>query len=145
MKGTSTVPGFVATWDVASDGSLSASFVKSMPPSVKDGALPFGIVNVVGAKDAVLASDVDLGATVYDFSKAQTRYLPTPIAGQLATCWAQYSEKTSTYWLSDFDAVKIYEMSVDSKSLEAKLLNTMELGGENNPLEIQVANVNGNE
>jgi hypothetical protein len=145
VKGTPTVPGFVATWNVASDGSLSSTFVKSMPPSVKDGALPFGIANVIGATDAILASDVDIGATVYDFAVPKTAYNPTPISGQMATCWVQYSEKTGSYWVSDFDAVKIYEMTVDLKNLEARLVSTLQLGDDNNPLEIAIGTTSGNE
>lgn len=145
VKGTPTVPGFIATWSVNADGSLSSSFTKSMPPSVSDGALPFGIENVIGAKDAVLASDVDLGVTVYDFSKTPTAYHPTAIQGQMATCWAQYSAKTASYWLSDFNANKIYNISVDLATLEASLKSSLALGTNGNPLEIRVVAIGSKE
>jgi hypothetical protein len=145
VKGNMTDPGFLATWDVAHNGGLSSTFVKTTPPSISDGGVQFGMTNVIGAKDAVIVSDVALGATVYDFSASPTRFFPTTIPGQLATCWVQYSNKTSSYWLSDLSTNKIYEMTVDLHTLVAKLINTIDLGYNNGPLEITVATVNGNE
>jgi len=145
VKGNTSVPGFLGTWAVNPDGSLSSSFTTAMPPSLSDGPAQYGMVNVVGAKDAVLVSDAVIGATVYDFSTPQTRFLPTPIPGQLATCWVQYSSKTGTYWLSDTFANKLYEMSVNLQTLKATLINTIDLGANNEPLEITVATIGGND
>jgi len=122
VKGTPpSTSGFIATWNVAHDGTLSSSFTKTSPPS-GDGLLPFGMANIVGASDAIMATDPALGLTIYDFSKPKTAYAPLTIDGQLATCWAEYSKVTSSYWLSDLDANRIYEVSVEKETLKPTLL-----------------------
>jgi len=140
--GPPAVSGFVATWDVAKDGTLSHSFTKTIPTS-GDGLLPFGMTNVVGSKDAVMVTDPALGLTVYDFSKPTVSYEPLTIDGQMATCWVEYSTATESYWLSDLVSNNVYEASVDPKTLKPTLLSTFSLGGENDPTDIAIGTVLG--
>jgi len=145
VKGNLTSGGYIASWDVAADGRLSPSFTKSVPLFPNDGGFPYGMVNVVGAEDAVIASDPVLGLTIYDFSKKNTTYIPLTIDGQIATCWVEYSSATSSYWLSDVTAGKIYEVSVDSKTLKPSLLSSHDLGTPNNATELAVGTVSGDQ
>lgn len=137
-----SIIGFIATWNVAHDGTLSSSFTKTYPPS-GEGLAPFGMANIVGASDAVMATDPALGLTVYDFAKAKTTYAPLTIDGQLATCWVEYSKATSSYWLSDVGSNKIYEVSVEKKTLKPTLLNTFNLADSNNPTDVAVGTILG--
>ena len=143
VKGTppSTI-GFVATWNVAHDGRLSSSFTKTYPPA-GDGLALFGMANIVGASDAVMIADPALGLTVYDFSRPKATFAPLTIDGQKATCWAKYSKATSSYWLSDLDANRVYEVSVQKGTLKSTLLTTFDLADSNNPTELAVATVSG--
>jgi hypothetical protein len=143
VKGTSPSDrGFVATWDVGRDGRLSSTFVKTVPPP-GDGLAPFGMSNIVGAKDAVMVTDPGLGLTIYDFSKSPVTFAPLTIAGQVATCWAECSIATSSYWLSDLDVNRIYEVSVQQGSLKPTLLSNFGLATDNNSTDIAIATVLG--
>src|SRR6201999_1009490 len=129
---------------VAEDGNLSPTFTKAFPP-VGKGGLTFGMINVVGSPDAVLATDPILGLTVYDFSKPKTAYLPLTIAGQNATCWVEYSKTTSSYWLSDLATSKIYEVAVDTGTLKSTLLSTFTLSSLSRPNDIAIGSIFGKE
>jgi hypothetical protein len=137
-----SLAGFVATWDVAHNGTLSSEFTGTIPP-IEDGFAPFGMKNIVGAKDAVLVTDPDLGMTVYDFSKPNVTFHPLKIEGQLATCWAEYSTATSSYWLSDLESNRIYEASVQRGSLKPSLLKIFSLKYMHNTTDIAIASVLG--
>jgi hypothetical protein len=58
VKGTPTAPGFLAVWDIATDGSLSTNFKPVALPH--GGALPFGM-NLIPGANAVFATDPALG------------------------------------------------------------------------------------
>jgi hypothetical protein len=134
--------GYVATWDVGRDGSLSSTFVKTAPPPGA-GMFPFGMSNIVGAKDAVMVTDPGLGLTVYDFSKSPVTFAPLTIPGQLAACWAEYSSATSSYWISDLDANRMYEVSVQKGTLQPTLLSNFGLAPHNNGTDIVIGTVLG--
>jgi len=143
VKGTPPADvGFVATWDVAHDGTLSSSYTKASPP-LGSGGLPFGMEYVVGAEDAILVTDPALGFTIYDFSKPKTRYIPQTIPGQNATCWVVYSKETSSYFMTDVNTFNVYEASVDPKTLKPTLLRTYFLGAAHGPVDLALATVLG--
>jgi hypothetical protein len=143
VKGTPpSDPGYVATWDVAQDGRLSSTFVKTVPPS-GDGLSPFGMSNIVGAKDAVMVTDPELGVAVYDFSKAPVTFAPLALDAQAAACWAEYSTETSSYWISDPDLNMIYEVSVEKDTLKPTLLSNFRLAPRNNGTDIVIGTVLG--
>ncbi|KAF9055745.1 hypothetical protein BJ165DRAFT_1521722 [Panaeolus papilionaceus] len=66
VKGVPPTPGFLASWAISSDGSLSAEPVKSTP---KDGLLPFGMA-LVPNSNAVVVADAGVGLDVFDFGGA---------------------------------------------------------------------------
>jgi hypothetical protein len=142
VKGTSSSNrGFVATWDVGLDGRLSSTFVKTVPPP-RDGLSPFGMSNIVGAKGAVMVTDPGLGLTIYDFSKSPVAFVPLTIPRQLASCWAEYSSATSSYWISDNEN-RIYEVSVQQDSLNPTVLTNVGLANNNDATDIVIGTVLG--
>jgi hypothetical protein len=140
----STTVGFVATWDIAHDGTLSPTYTKTTPDK-GDGLLPFGIFNVVGSPNAVLVTDPGLGMTVYDFIQPNTTYFPFAIEGQSRTCWVEYAKTTSSYWLTDSGARKVYEVAVNAKTLKSTLLNSFALANMSDPSDLAVGSIFGKE
>jgi len=139
-----TTRGYLATWDVAHDGTLSSTYTKAVP-TMGDGIYPFGMTNIIGSSSGVMVTDPALGLTVFDFSRPKTTYVPLVIAGQMSTCWAIFSKTTNSYWLTDSDANKVYEVAVDPKSLKSKLLSSFKLGNLENPGDEAIGSVSGKE
>ncbi|KDR79513.1 hypothetical protein GALMADRAFT_223700 [Galerina marginata CBS 339.88] len=120
VKGVPPTPGFLATWDIAADGSLSAEPVKSTPAS--GGLLPFSMT-VIPGMNAILATDAGVGFDVFNFggkvgkgSKASSSATSTivPISGQKATCWSSFSPKSKNFYLTDIGTSTITEVNVDA-------------------------------
>lgn len=109
IKGTPPTPGFLAVWDVNSDGSLSQDFKKVAPAS--GGLLPFSMT-VIPGKNAILATDAGLGFDVFDFSSGN-KSSAVPIQGQSATCWSSFSKKTGNFYLTDIGTATVTEVNVD--------------------------------
>jgi hypothetical protein len=65
IKGTPTDSGFLAVWDVAGDGSLSANLTTVAPST--GGALPFGM-NLILGTNAILATDPAEGSKFVNLS-----------------------------------------------------------------------------
>ena len=140
---TPNIPGFMATWDVAPDGTLSSEFTKTAPPN-GDGLLPFGMSNVPGLPDSIIVTDPALGMALYDFSGSDPTFSPLTIAGQIATCWAEFASTSNSFFLSDDSAFKIYEVNVGSSN-DPKLVNTYNLENNSSPTDIVIASVFGTE
>jgi len=144
VKGTSpSTPGFIATWQVASDGSLSSTFKKTHPP-FGDGYLPFGISNIPGSPNSIFVADPGLGATIYDLSGQKPAFSPLNIEGQGSVCWIAYAESTKSYLVSDPTTNNIYEVSLDSAN-DPTLINTYGLQNQTAPTDLAVASVLGKE
>ena len=113
VKGVPPTPGFVASWDVADDGTLSANFTSS--PPAKGGLLPFSMTIVPG-KNAVLATDAGIGFSTFDLSTlggaGTARSQVFPIAGQGATCWSSFSPRTKSFFLTDIRTDIVTEVAV---------------------------------
>jgi len=131
VKGLTTqnVPGFIAVWDVMSDGSLSKSHQTiSAPSSV--GALPFGMTHLDG-KDGYVASDPTVGGIIFDFSKGYTqkaaKAMNFVLPGQGITCWTTYASKSDSYFMTDFGTQTLFEVSIDNDTLDTKLINKFQL------------------
>jgi hypothetical protein len=122
-------PGYLATWDVMYDGSLSKSY-DTFPAPSSIGALPFGMTNLHG-KDGYLVSDPTVGGIIYDFSKGYTkkdvRVKNVALPGQAITCWATYASKSNSYFMTDFGDQKIFEISIDNDSLDTTVHNVFQL------------------
>jgi WD40 repeat protein len=113
VKGVPPTPGFVASWDVAEDGSLSANFTAN--PPAQGGLLPFSM-SIIPGKNAVLATDAGIGFSTFDLSTlgagATAKSQVFPIAGQGATCWSSFSQKTGSFFLTDIRTDIVTEVAV---------------------------------
>ncbi|KZT33634.1 hypothetical protein SISSUDRAFT_1065978 [Sistotremastrum suecicum HHB10207 ss-3] len=135
-----TNKGFIATWDVNPDGTLSPSF-KSSPPS-KGGLLPFSMT-VIPGKNSILNTDAGVGFSVFDFSKGdQASSSVIPINGQKATCWSSFSTKTGTFFLTDIGTSTVSEVQVDG-NLKGSIVKQYPLAPNSATIDNEVATVNG--
>ncbi|PPQ85364.1 hypothetical protein CVT25_000652 [Psilocybe cyanescens] len=131
VKGVPPTPGFLAAWDIASDGSLSAEPVKSTPAS--GGLLPFSMTLIPGT-NAILATDPGVGFDIFNFggsgngndknSGLSATSSVVPIAGQSATCWSSFSSKSGNFYLIDIGTSTITEVNV-SKNLTGSIVKTI--------------------
>lgn len=117
VKGVPPQPGFLAVWDIATDGSLSKDF-QSIAPA-KGGLLPFSMT-VIPGKNAILATDAGLGFDIFAFGDAKNatggaagQSSAVPIAGQGATCWSSFSPKTKNFYLTDVGTSLVTEINID--------------------------------
>lgn len=103
VKGVPPTPGFLAAWDVAADGTLSADFQPSTPAT--GGLLPFS-ATLVDGQNALLVTDPGAGFSVYDLNtlsvvdKTPANSSIIAVAGQKAVCWSNFSPKTGNYYLT---------------------------------------------
>jgi hypothetical protein len=129
--------GFIATWDVDLGGAISTTSTLTSPPS-GDGLLPFGMANVVGVPSAVLVTDPALGLTIYNFSGSATEFIPFAIDGEQLACWVDYSPASKSYFISDLFGI-VFQVSVDTNTLESTLVNTFDLPVGYNSTDLTVA------
>ncbi|KAF8638172.1 hypothetical protein AX17_002395 [Amanita inopinata Kibby_2008] len=115
IKGLPPNPGYLAVWDVDTNGSLSTGF-----KTISGGNLPWSITNIPG-KNALLSADGGYGFDMFDLDAPAGATSGTPAAftgytlqGQLANCWSGYSKNTGNYYLADFGSV-ISEIHVDDQ------------------------------
>jgi hypothetical protein len=134
VKGIPPTPGFIAAWDIASDGSLSAEPVKSEPST--GGLLPFSMTVIPGT-NAILATDAGVGFDIFNFggningtnaasiNGTQNALSATSsvvaINGQKATCWSSFSPKSGNFYLTDIGTSTITEVNVD-KNLKGTIV-----------------------
>jgi len=114
VKGLPPTPGFVASWDVEDDGSLSADFIAS--PPAQGGLLPFSM-SIIPGKNAVLATDAGIGFSTFDLSTlgaagTTAKSQVFPIDGQGATCWSSFSQKTGSFFLTDVRTSIVTEVAI---------------------------------
>jgi len=107
---TTSTQGFLAAFDVASDGSLSQDF-KSIVPGA-GGLLPFSMTIIPG-KNAILATDAAIGFDIFDLTSGGNKSSVTAISGQGATCWSSFSPKTGNFYLTDIDTSMVTEVNVN--------------------------------
>jgi len=142
VKGVPPVPGFLATFDVAQDGSLSSDFVPSTPAS--GGLVPFGMTAIPGTK-AVLSTDAAIGYTIFDFSSGDNATNTVfPIEGQGATCWVVHSAKTGNFYLTDLDTSIVTEVNVD-QNLNSTIVAQYPQGNGTGSVDDDIASINGND
>lgn len=119
IKGTPTAQGYLAIWDVASDGSLSQNF-RTITPAA-GGNLPFSLTNIPG-KNALFATDASIGFDIFDISTLKTanaaslasgRNSANAIKGQMATCWSSFSSQTGNFYVTDIGTSTVTEIKVD--------------------------------
>ncbi|KIJ62818.1 hypothetical protein HYDPIDRAFT_29968 [Hydnomerulius pinastri MD-312] len=137
IAATKGMPGFLAVWDVESDGSLSSSFTKVAVPS--GGGLPFSLNQIPGTK-AFVASDPASGYDVIDIADS-TKSASYAIEGQAASCWSARSQKTGNYYVVDAGTATLNEVHVDS-NLKASLVKQYAYANGTTPLDADVASLN---
>uniref|UniRef100_A0A8H7Y8Z6 3-carboxymuconate cyclase n=1 Tax=Psilocybe cubensis TaxID=181762 RepID=A0A8H7Y8Z6_PSICU len=126
VKGVPPTPGFLAAWDIAADGSLSAEPVKSTPAA--GGLLPFSMTVIPGT-NAILATDAGVGFDIFDFGSGgngtssgdSASSSVVPIDGQSATCWSSFSSKSGNFYLTDIGTATVTEVNV-SKNLTGSIV-----------------------
>jgi hypothetical protein len=121
VKGTPPQPGFVAVWDVAQNGSLSAQFKAVPPPS--GGVLPFGM-NLIPGKNAVFVTDPAVGVEVISPAGATKNATAVSVPGQGAICWTSYSAKTGSFYITDVIRSLVTEVGV-SGNLSSSIVKVM--------------------
>ena len=145
VKGLPPTPGFVASWDVADDGSLSPDFIAS--PPAQGGLLPFSM-SIIPGKNAVLATDAGIGFSTFDLStlgaNATAKSQVFPIAGQGATCWSSFSQKTGSFFLTDVRTAIVTEVAI-ANDLSGKIVKQYPLTPGSATIDNAVANLPAND
>jgi 6-phosphogluconolactonase (cycloisomerase 2 family) len=142
IKGLPPTPGFLAVWDVASDGSLSENFQKVSPG--QGGLLPFSMT-VIPGKNAILATDAGVGFDIFDFNaqpESAGNSSVVPIAGQGATCWSSFSKQTGNFYLTDVLTSQVTEVNVDD-NLKGSIVKQYPQGNGSGTIDNEIASVNG--
>lgn len=127
-KAKQQTPGFLAAWDVNHDGSLSKSHL-TFPAPTKTGQLNFGMTPING-KDGFIVTDPSVGGIIYDFSKGwnhNAKITNFELPGQTIVCWVKYASKSGTYFISDFGAPNVFEVSLDNRTNKVKKINQFPL------------------
>jgi len=126
IKGVPPTPGFLAVWDIATDGSLSKDYTKVAPPT--GGVLPFSMTTIPGMK-ALLVTDPAIGFDIIDMSNIKdtsatnsSKSSAVSIPGQGATCWSSISNKTGNFYLTDVKTSIVTEVNVD-QNLTGTIVN----------------------
>ena len=123
VKGVPPTPGFLATWDVSSDGTLSPDFTKATPSA--GGLLPFSLSLIPGKQDAFFATDAGIGFATFDFSQSDNASsVIVPVDGQGAICWANFSPKSGTFFMNDILTSTVTEAKVDD-NLNASIVKVV--------------------
>jgi len=141
--------GFIAAWDIQSDGSLSENFTQINSPN--GGGLPFSLANIQGSNGALFVTDAAIGADVVDLSQgadraAQSNKTTTvPVNGQGAVCWNAFSSKTGTFFVTDIKTSLVTEMSVDQSSLAGSVVKQYQTQDGAATIDLEVASTGGND
>ncbi|KAF8896353.1 hypothetical protein BD779DRAFT_1608605 [Infundibulicybe gibba] len=125
VKGVPPQPGFLAVWDVASDGSLSTDF-QSRLMLVGFDIFDFGNLNTAGS------------------ASNGTRSSAVGIDGQSATCWSSFSPKTGNFYLTDIGTSIVTEVNVD-ENLRGTIVKQYNQGNESATIDNDIASVGKND
>ena len=116
VKGTRDgVPGFLASWDINDDGSLSPMYTRIEVP--EGGRAPFSLTPIPG-RNGILSADFNIGVDVFDFGSgaamvaSSNRTTAMSIANQTAVCWSAWSPKTDSFYVTDTVNGIISELAV---------------------------------
>ncbi|ETW83046.1 hypothetical protein HETIRDRAFT_315222, partial [Heterobasidion irregulare TC 32-1] len=147
VKGVPPTPGFLAVFDVNTDGTLSAKATQIAPQ--KGGLLPFSMT-VIPGKNAILATDAGVGFDIFDMSNIKaassngTKSSVVPIAGQGATCWSSFSKKTGNFYLTDIITAQVTEVNVDN-NLKGTIVKQYPQGNGTATIDNDIATVGSND
>ncbi|KAG8901464.1 hypothetical protein FRB99_005293 [Tulasnella sp. 403] len=139
IKGAAPAPGWIATWTVASGGTLSKNFVRN-----NGGVTPFSITWIPGANAIFNADPGAGGLNIWDFSHTPAKVANTTIPQQGANCWSSFSPASGSFFLSDPGRAVLSELTVD-KTLKPKLIQQYALPMGSGNLDIAVGSVCGHD
>ncbi|KAF8163905.1 hypothetical protein K438DRAFT_1618048, partial [Mycena galopus ATCC 62051] len=124
--------GFLAVWDISSDGSLSSTF-----STISGGVLPFSLIYVPG-QNAIFASDPGVGYDIFNLNTNTAEAVTVP--GQQLICWSVYSSQSGNFYLMDVGTSLVTEVHVSS-SLTSSSVTQYSLGSDG-PIDSAVATIN---
>ncbi|KAF8142452.1 hypothetical protein K438DRAFT_1784774 [Mycena galopus ATCC 62051] len=127
--------GFLAVWDISSDGSLSSTF-----STISGGVLPFSLIYVPG-QNAIFASDPGVGYDIFNLNTNTAEAVTVP--GQQLICWSVYSSQSGNFYLMDVGTSLVTEVHVSS-SLTSSSVTQYSLGSDG-PIDSAVATINKQE
>ncbi|KAK7443215.1 hypothetical protein VKT23_015812 [Stygiomarasmius scandens] len=136
-------PGFLASWDVNEDGSLSEDFVMNTP---SDGGLLSGLSNIGASKDvpALVVTDAALGVNVFKFDdqnvKSKASNTPVPIDGQGGVSWAEFSPVTGNFYVTDKETATLTEINV-ADDLTASVVGQTKLDNNSKVIDLEIATI----
>jgi WD40 repeat protein len=139
-------PGFLAVWDVNSDGSLSATH-QTFPAPTNTSQQNFGMTYIQGLEGYAVA-DAAIGGIFYDFSRGygpQFRARNIVLPGQLVTCWVSYSNKSDSYFFTDAISDTLYEVTLDLDTLNGTVINERHMGSQSINLDSAVGTIGNNQ
>ncbi|CDO71277.1 hypothetical protein BN946_scf184908.g34 [Trametes cinnabarina] len=110
-KGPGTAPGYLASWDVQKDGSLSARHTQGPLPS--GGMLAFSLTPIP-KENVFFVTDPGIGFDIVDLG-GKRRSAAGTINGQMATCWSAHIAKTGSYCAIDTHSVPAKTSPIDSQ------------------------------
>ncbi|KAG9096452.1 hypothetical protein FRC06_008637 [Ceratobasidium sp. 370] len=142
VKGVPSMPGFVATYKVDADGSLSDKPVKTTPAS--GGLAPFSMT-LLPYTTALLATDPAVGFAVFDFNNGSpVKSTIYPVKDQRAICWSVLSRKTGNVYLIDAGTSTVIEVHIDRK-LKASVVKKYPLKAGSATIDTTIVSVGGND
>ncbi|KAH9893333.1 hypothetical protein C8Q73DRAFT_647425 [Cubamyces lactineus] len=137
-KGTANTPGYLVSWDVQKDGSLSAQH--SQVAVAQGGMVPFSLTPIP-KQNAFFVTDPGIGYDIVDLS-GKGRDAAVTVNGQMATCWSTYSPKTGNYYAIDVGGNVIREVHLDG-NLKGSIVATHSVPAGTSPIDSAVATIRG--
>ncbi|KAL1941315.1 hypothetical protein VTO73DRAFT_7527 [Trametes versicolor] len=138
FKGTATAPGYLASWDVQADGSLSAQ--NGQVALAQGGMVAFSLTPIP-KQNAFFVADPGVGYAVVDLS-GKGRSSSVAITGQMATCWSAYSAKTGNYYAIDVAGNAIREVALDG-NLKGSVVASYTVPAGTSPIDSETATIRG--
>lgn len=137
---TTKTSGFLATFDISADGSLSQDFQTIFP--AQGGLLPFSMT-VIEGKNAILATDPAMGFDIIDLSGGNKSSV-VAINNQSATCWSSFSPKTGNFYLTDIGTSQVTEVNIDN-NLTGTVVKQYAQGSGSATIDNDIATVGNND
>ncbi|KAF8638255.1 hypothetical protein AX17_002277 [Amanita inopinata Kibby_2008] len=112
VKGSNTLDGFTAVFDINADDSLSA---EPRIMNIGKNVYPFSLTTIPGT-NSFISGDPAAGYDIINLdaldNKSVKPLTPFVVPGQKGVCWSVQSPKTGNYYLTDTETGKIIEVSV---------------------------------
>ncbi|KAG8896713.1 hypothetical protein FRB99_008692 [Tulasnella sp. 403] len=137
IKGVAPAQGYIASWTIAQDGTLSQDYVQNV-----GGYRPFSITLIPGTNAIFDADPAAGGYNIWDFSQTPATSKNYTIPGQMANCWSAFSPKTKSFFLIDAGIDVVSELSLDT-SLTGTVVKQYQLPENSGIIDAEVGSVAG--